>query len=176
MTHSRNSAASASTAETTTTSNFSEKDQHIGKMGLTRRSNGSAAAAAAAAAGDSSTPSPSPRVLQKWHEIPAHLRFNRYVTSHYRPLDDWKGCLRSLFYIHNETVNIFTHGNAMHLLLSPTYVFHAHRLLQLSPSWRSLPPCAPSCPGAPSTSRTCPRCTWWPSSRPGWDPPSTTSS
>jgi predicted membrane channel-forming protein YqfA (hemolysin III family) len=38
------------------------------------------------------------------------LQFNRFVLSHYRTPSDWKGCLRSLFYVHNETVNILTHG------------------------------------------------------------------
>lgn len=43
-------------------------------------------------------------------EIPPHLQFNRYVLRHYRSPSDWKGCLNSLFYVHNETVNIVTHG------------------------------------------------------------------
>jgi hypothetical protein len=29
----------------------------------------------------------------------------------YRPLQNVKGCLNSLFYMHNETINILTHGN-----------------------------------------------------------------
>ncbi len=48
--------------------------------------------------------------LQSFDEIPHYLQFNRYVREHYRPLADWQGCLRSLTYLHNETVNIFTHG------------------------------------------------------------------
>ena len=43
-------------------------------------------------------------------EIPAHLQFNKYVLRHYRSPSDWRGCLHSLFYLHNETVNIVTHG------------------------------------------------------------------
>jgi predicted membrane channel-forming protein YqfA (hemolysin III family) len=48
--------------------------------------------------------------LQNRSQIPLHLRFNRYVLDHYRPPTDSIGCLYSLFYIHNETVNIFTHA------------------------------------------------------------------
>ncbi|CAG7726757.1 unnamed protein product [Allacma fusca] len=42
-------------------------------------------------------------------DMPTHLQFNRHVHSGYRPLHDFKGCCGSLFYIHNETVNIITH-------------------------------------------------------------------
>ncbi len=45
-----------------------------------------------------------------FHEVPRHLQFNKYVLGHYRSPSDWKGCLSSLFYLHNETVNIVTHG------------------------------------------------------------------
>ena len=48
--------------------------------------------------------------LRKIHEMPRHLRFNKYVLTHYRPPSDSIGCLKSLFYLHNETVNILTHG------------------------------------------------------------------
>lgn len=49
--------------------------------------------------------------LLKWKDMPRHLQFNRYIVEGYRPLTDAKGCIHSLFYFHNETVNIFTHGN-----------------------------------------------------------------
>ena len=49
-------------------------------------------------------------MLKELHQVPMHLRFNRYVLTHYRPKTDWKGCVSSLFYFHNETVNIVTHG------------------------------------------------------------------
>uniref|UniRef100_A0A336M8N6 CSON011273 protein n=1 Tax=Culicoides sonorensis TaxID=179676 RepID=A0A336M8N6_CULSO len=48
--------------------------------------------------------------LKDWHEMPRHLQFNPYVLKGYRPLQDVRGCLNSLFYMHNETVNILTHG------------------------------------------------------------------
>ena len=43
-------------------------------------------------------------------QIPTHLRFNRFVLSHYRAPTDWRGCINSLGYMHNETINILTHG------------------------------------------------------------------
>lgn len=42
----------------------------------------------------------------------------------YRPLQTIKGCINSLFYLHNETINILTHGECdkfdleMHLFTS----------------------------------------------------------
>ena len=50
------------------------------------------------------------RRLLTLHQIPTHLRFNRFVLSHYRAPTDWKGCILSLGYMHNETINILTHG------------------------------------------------------------------
>ena len=50
------------------------------------------------------------RRLLTLHQIPTHLRFNRFVLSHYRAPTDWKGCIMSLGYMHNETINILTHG------------------------------------------------------------------
>ena len=50
--------------------------------------------------------------LLKLKDMPAHLQFNRHVHSGYRALHDVWGCFWSLFYLHNETVNIFTHGES----------------------------------------------------------------
>lgn len=49
--------------------------------------------------------------LLHWRDMPHHLQFNPYVLTGYRPLQSWTDCVRSLFYFHNETINIFTHGN-----------------------------------------------------------------
>ena len=54
--------------------------------------------------------SKSTKNLLEINQIPIHLRFNKYVLTHYRPPSDLIGCLKSLFYLHNETVNILTHG------------------------------------------------------------------
>ncbi|XP_059053524.1 progestin and adipoQ receptor family member 4 [Achroia grisella] len=48
--------------------------------------------------------------LLHWRDMPQHLQFNPYVLTGYRPLQGWGGCVASLFYFHNETINILTHG------------------------------------------------------------------
>jgi len=48
--------------------------------------------------------------LLTYFEAPPHLRFNQYVHGSYRPPMDVHGCLASLTYFHNETINILTHA------------------------------------------------------------------
>jgi len=48
--------------------------------------------------------------LLTFFEAPPHLRFNQYVLGSYRPPMDIHGCLASLTYFHNETINILTHA------------------------------------------------------------------
>ncbi|XP_043927125.1 progestin and adipoQ receptor family member 4 [Protopterus annectens] len=50
-----------------------------------------------------------PRLLD-WASSPPHLQFNRFVLSGYRPVSGVLECVRSLFYLHNELGNIYTHG------------------------------------------------------------------
>ncbi|KAM8703063.1 hypothetical protein ACLKA7_005406 [Drosophila subpalustris] len=50
--------------------------------------------------------------LLHWQDMPKYLQFNPYVLKGYRPLQTFKGCLLSLFYWHNETINILTHGES----------------------------------------------------------------
>ncbi|CAB1438764.1 unnamed protein product [Pleuronectes platessa] len=50
-----------------------------------------------------------PRLLD-WASSPPHLQFNRYVLTGYRPISSVQDCIRSLFYLHNELGNIYTHG------------------------------------------------------------------
>ncbi|KAI5097039.1 progestin and adipoQ receptor family member 4 [Silurus meridionalis] len=50
-----------------------------------------------------------PRLLD-WANSPPHLQFNRYVLTGYRPISSVQDCVRSLFYLHNELGNIYTHG------------------------------------------------------------------
>lgn len=50
-----------------------------------------------------------PRLLD-WASSPPHLQFNKFVLTGYRPASSGPGCLRSLFYLHNELGNIYTHG------------------------------------------------------------------
>lgn len=48
--------------------------------------------------------------LLEWKDMPKHLQFNPYILTGYRPLLTFWGSIKSLFYMHNETVNIITHG------------------------------------------------------------------
>jgi hypothetical protein len=48
--------------------------------------------------------------LLHWRDMPPHLQFNPYIHTGYRPLLGFWGSLASLFYLHNETINILTHG------------------------------------------------------------------
>jgi predicted membrane channel-forming protein YqfA (hemolysin III family) len=51
------------------------------------------------------------RELFKITEVPSHLRFNPWVLNGYRsPNLTAIGCLQSLTYFHNETINILTHA------------------------------------------------------------------
>lgn len=69
------------------------------------------AKAAAAGRAASSEPGAGGPVLLHWRDMPPHLQFNPYVLTGYRPLQSLAGCIASLFYFHNETINILTHGN-----------------------------------------------------------------
>ncbi|KAI1496120.1 hemolysin-III channel protein Izh2 [Biscogniauxia marginata] len=49
-------------------------------------------------------------LLLLWDELPAWRRDNAYIVSGYRPdSNSYAASLRSLFYMHNESVNIWTH-------------------------------------------------------------------
>ncbi|XP_077482521.1 progestin and adipoQ receptor family member 4 isoform X2 [Stigmatopora argus] len=50
-----------------------------------------------------------PRLLD-FPKTPTHLQFNKYVLTGYRPVSSAHECLRSLFYMHNELGNIYSHG------------------------------------------------------------------
>ncbi|XP_065341052.1 progestin and adipoQ receptor family member 4 [Cloeon dipterum] len=50
------------------------------------------------------------RKLLKWHDMPRYLQFNPYILTGYRPVQSVWDCVHSLFYFHNETINILTHG------------------------------------------------------------------
>lgn len=61
--------------------------------------------------------------LLDWASSPPHLQFNRFVLTGYRPISSGSGCLRSLFYLHNELGNIYTHGEMRQILLRPHACF-----------------------------------------------------
>ena len=68
--------------------------------------------------------------LQKYSDLPPWQQNNHYILSHYRPACyNIKGCLASLFYLHNEFVNIHSHllGAFVFFFVSVSiYVFERH--------------------------------------------------
>ena len=49
-------------------------------------------------------------LLLKWSDLPSWQQDNHYILSHYRPASNsYLGSFQSLFYLHNESVNIHTH-------------------------------------------------------------------
>lgn len=49
------------------------------------------------------------RRLCNIHDMPPHLQFNKFIHSGYRHTQDTWGCVLSITYLHNETLNILTH-------------------------------------------------------------------
>ncbi|XP_044251658.1 progestin and adipoQ receptor family member 4 [Drosophila takahashii] len=76
------------------------------------------AAAAAVAPPPESESSENVVQLLPWQDMPTYLQFNPYVLRGYRPLQTFKGCLLSLFYWHNETINILTHAIPIFYILA----------------------------------------------------------
>ncbi|OCT64573.1 progestin and adipoQ receptor family member IV L homeolog isoform X2 [Xenopus laevis] len=76
-----------------------------------------------------------PRLLD-WASSPPHLQFNKFVLTGYRPVASGGECMRSLFYLHNELGNIYTHGIPLlgFLFLLPLQI----PWLQLSVPWLGL--------------------------------------
>ena len=49
-------------------------------------------------------------LLLKWNDLPSWQQDNHYILGHYRPASNsYLGSFQSLFYLHNESVNIHTH-------------------------------------------------------------------
>ena len=65
--------------------------------------------------------------LKRWNEIPSWQQDNEYILSGYRqPTRSFKRCFESLGYIHNETVNIYSHITGAALFLAaPIYAYQA---------------------------------------------------
>lgn len=51
-----------------------------------------------------------PLNLLHFNDMPQHLQFNPYILTGYRPLSNAWGCVSSMWKLHNETINIITHG------------------------------------------------------------------
>lgn len=67
------------------------------------------------------------RRLKSWDEIPSWQQDNEYILSSYRQATgSFKRCFESLGYVHNETINIYSHviGAAI-FLIAPIYAYQA---------------------------------------------------
>ncbi|KAI8372253.1 hemolysin-III related-domain-containing protein [Choanephora cucurbitarum] len=50
------------------------------------------------------------KLILSWHEIPSWMQDNVFITDGYRrQTNSYVECLKSLFYLHNESVNIWSH-------------------------------------------------------------------
>ncbi|KAJ3059354.1 hypothetical protein HK102_010040, partial [Quaeritorhiza haematococci] len=57
-----------------------------------------------------SQPQPGRKLTATFNEIPRFWQDNIYIRSGYRwPTYSYRGCVNSLFYIHNETANVYSH-------------------------------------------------------------------
>ncbi|OZJ03201.1 hypothetical protein BZG36_05020, partial [Bifiguratus adelaidae] len=72
--------------------------------------------------------------LLHYHELPKDWQYNEYILTGYRFLPTIKSCIASLFYLHNETGNIYTH-----LLASVVFIAIGIYECFLSPSVSHLP-------------------------------------
>lgn len=54
-------------------------------------------------------PKKSKDCLREWEEIPEYLKWNEFITGGYRCHFTWRQCIQSLFTLHNETMNVWTH-------------------------------------------------------------------
>lgn len=59
--------------------------------------------------------------LLRFDAMPRHLQFNPFVHTGYRPqMNAWE-CIASLTYLHNETINILSHGKILLITFSLLY-------------------------------------------------------
>ncbi|KAF2843419.1 HlyIII-domain-containing protein [Patellaria atrata CBS 101060] len=67
-----------------------------------------------------------PKLTVLWHDLPSWQQDNHYILSGYRPASNsYKKSIQSLGYIHNETVNIYSHliGSAV-AFVSALLLYH----------------------------------------------------
>ncbi|CDH57983.1 hemolysin-iii channel protein [Lichtheimia corymbifera JMRC:FSU:9682] len=64
-----------------------------------------------------------------WSELPKWMQDNIFITSGYRsPNNSYRRCFQSLFYLHNESVNIWSHllGLVLFIVLSLHFFLYPH--------------------------------------------------
>ena len=57
--------------------------------------------------------------LFRLESCPPWLQFNKYILGGYRCHLSTNQCVESLFYIHNETFNIYSHGEYKNVIVKP---------------------------------------------------------
>ena len=75
---------------------------------------------------------PAQPFLLKFSDVPLWQQDNHYILTHYRPATySYRGCFQSLFYLHNESVNIHSHllGAFVFLFIAlSVYTFEQHSI------------------------------------------------
>mmetsp|Transcript_15593 Transcript_15593/g.26845 ORF Transcript_15593/g.26845 Transcript_15593/m.26845 type:complete len:369 (-) Transcript_15593:49-1155(-) len=74
-------------------------------------------------------------VLHAIHEVPDWVRDNEYILTGYRVHFSFGLCLRSLFRIHNETVNVWSHLLGFFLFLGLTAVTYVYLMPTHGVTW-----------------------------------------
>ncbi|XP_030498279.1 heptahelical transmembrane protein 4 [Cannabis sativa] len=102
--------------------------------------------------------------LVEFHSLPAYLRDNEYIIGHYRSEWPLKQILLSIFSIHNETLNVWTHLIGFFIFLSLTiytamkiptvdlHTLHVPDMLRRA-DLHKLHECLPSLPNMPDLHR-----------------------
>lgn len=71
--------------------------------------------------------------LLSWNALPEWQRDNAYILKYYRPASySYYRCLQSLFYLHNESVNIHSHLLGAFLFLFMSFSVYAFRAYPVS--------------------------------------------
>lgn len=62
--------------------------------------------------------------IHSWEDIPRWMQCDPYIRRGYRPqLDSFSVCFQSIFYLHNESVNIWSHIISALIILSVPLLF-----------------------------------------------------
>ena len=73
--------------------------------------------------------------LLKWSALPAWQKDNQYILAHYRPASfSYSNSVQSIFYLHNESVNIHSHLLGSFLFLCLSFSVYAFREYPVSSS------------------------------------------
>ena len=77
------------------------------------------------------------RGLRQWDEIPSWQQDNEYILSGYRvPTGSFTRCLQSLAYVHNETINIYSHlFGAAFFFMTPIFLRYTSCCILTSNTW-----------------------------------------